>query len=943
MSAHMSGEPSRRGNPRKRGGASGCSRDSDDEANDNALLGGGEDRVFEGMDGNEKRLAGGGFFSAGAGAGAAPAPHQPNDDSVLDPPNLAKDEWVSEAELCSLLASKGKLSGHLMKDSGRADFPVEITVVHVADSYAVVYDNTDNHLYVVPYKQGVGEGGLDYCCDTSAIVKLEDSHGYELTDLPQFASDHGFDENAWSKGKPEHVFGVCDNIGQVRMWDATSGKMVLAFQCTKIPGDALSVLVTPNTFAISPTYVVITTAPSDKHTMIYYRPLHWEDIRDHSLVDPSAFVRGHHHRDPALKGHTSTDGVIMSITLTKLTSVTEVVANAPSAPSLFWLTSRSGVGSFNAGLSEFAVAAVPALDWPAFVSPKYNLSGGGIRFVKKGGGVPDEVPVMHKADEDARVKVEVDVKSYLMRIPDWASVPSIHETAVVLLGRFGLDGIPAAVDSLLAVFVAAIGHDAEADPEAFHIDPEILQLADANLIERVVKLTDDQTQLVANIVPLWVDKVCTSAAFHTLETVLSENLPSAVMSPPGSLGIKFGRVLYDYTRFKNQGDPITALPDAHTTPAVFGIWYNKLVDALTLWLKRAQTDSAIVARVRRVSMPPLDAEHRPVSIGVEGARTVSVIHDGIVWTDSLAQRSMPVRVEAAGHGVPLDHGAAVVCLDGILRFVENPTPGADTAVTAVFLRGPDAGSDGIEQTRITENVNPRSMLARIDESTVAVSRYDNSIWFFKVVEVSTSYGAASADGETMPLGVPPEHVPRQNWHVPNEVPGYNEYRRQFEGSPAEAAVVLGSEAAAAAPGPGELDMEPIFEEMASAKAADAAGVDPAIVDGIVSYDDDPAEEANYEPGGGAEIPGDASFVERVTEDAIADLAASDAKYKWATEPPEEDIGRAAFVAQYVVEPEDCFKPIVAQMMGPGVAEGGMELEEGGAAAAAAGPAPMEPE
>jgi hypothetical protein len=348
--------------------------------------------------------------------------------SAVDP---ASDKWVSEDELCAMLSQKSKMSGHLLRDAGRADFPQEIAVLHVAQDFAVLYDTTDNHLYVAPYlsedqrassdtgatrpdevvdgfaepsadgmidasaepsADGVADGFTeplanstidgftepprsgDYTCDYSRITRLECSQGYDLDDLPMFSTCDGFEPRggeSWMVDKPTHLLAVCDNIGQIRVWDAETGALVLALQCTKQPNNPKSHLTSPNAFCMSPSHLVVATAPSSKHTMIYYRGLDWTKIRDASTVSAVDFVLGNHRSDPVTRHLTSSDDTEMHMCMSKLVGVTSIASNVPSMPGLFWMTTKSGLASFNAQLPPFAATLLPSLDWPAYISSKY--------------------------------------------------------------------------------------------------------------------------------------------------------------------------------------------------------------------------------------------------------------------------------------------------------------------------------------------------------------------------------------------------------------------------------------------------------------------------------------------------------------------------------------------------------------------------------------------
>lgn len=863
-----------------------------------------------------------------------------------EPPSLVDDKWVDEDELCTLLASKGRMAGHLLRDCGRVDFPVEVVVVHVADEFAVLYDTTDNHLYIAPYIQEGGADGLDYKCDITNITKLDCSHGYDLDDLPLFSTCDAHKSAAHDDPHtPTHILGVCDNIGQVRVWDAVTGKPVLAFQCTRTPGDSSSKLVKPNAFCMSITHAVIVTAPADTHSVIYYRPLDWTGIITEAVMPADIFIRGRHRTDGHdLAKSTSSDGATMSLLMTKLCGIRAVSVNAPNIPSLFWFATSAGVASFNARLPEFAAALIPSLDWPAYISPKYNLGGPGIRYTSD--AARGEEPTMTADQERDRIAAETAVKMYITRITDWAAIPAIHAVGQIL--RAALEGREDRVDCILATLVVALGHTTAEDADAlFDVDPATYTAADALLGSFIGTQTKESTKHIGAIMPLWIEKVCMSTAFAVhdeLERYQHQHdgaLPDAALSPMGH-SIPIAEALYEYTRrrFGEDGGSHIVLPAPSTAnrSVWFGKWHVRLVEGINTWMTRAEQDAKLINTVRVLKMGVLDPVHRPTSIAVHGSRTIATIgNEAIVWTDMLSRVAAPVRVTEACYGVPLDHGTAVMCGDALVRFVEEPVPGTSCAVTTMFLR---AGGDSIESARVTDNVGPHSAIARIDGSTVAVTRFDNAIWFFRASEIvhgdtarsdqpSTEEdrlvsmeedgGAAAAaapkpasepEPETMPTGVAPADVPRQNWYVPNEVPKYRDYREMFgrDGR----AVPLAS-----------IPPPPADDAAAGSKRKSCSRTTrrEAAIEDVEDYCDwDPVwdDAIPYEP-----VP---------TAAALDDFERSGDMYEWASRPPDVPVGDVLLTASGIANVEDGIRTIVRDTLDH-------DEHVFVAAAAAAGPGP----
>jgi hypothetical protein len=814
--------------------------------------------------------------------------------TVVVEPDDDTDTCVAEDELCDLMMSKARIRGHLLRECGHVELPKEYSIVHTAEAFAVVYNHSDNHLYTIGYSMHGGIYGAD-----DPFIRLHGSFGIDLDDLPLFSSCGSLMPTESEAGiNSGVVFGVCDNIGRVRVWDTSTGEMVLYFLCVRTPGQRKSAMITPNAFCLSTTHIVIATAPSSANTFLYYRP--W-DMRVTPLVDPVAFMKNGIDVDNELVRTTfASDGNECKLLLTKLTGIRCITNNTPRMPTLFWLVTHGGPASFNAMLPEFAISVIPSLDWPAYVSQEYSMSESVVYRDDKD-CITKTVPVTQEDVDDHTRKASI-IGVYVARFAEWTT-SSKCITALHAMVRATKDAVSFA-DALIAVYLGAT--------EMHRDDPVVVAI----LTHLATQMPASTALVVDEVIPPWMHAMLTKGVLHIFgETFAAENcvIPRQIMYPPES-NSAWPDMCYAY--IVSRGDHIVPSLDTPNNFTYYDAMANRS-ECRRAWmtivhLGIADTYTSLTKDIKLVhdmitmKIPALKPIHRPTSMHVHESRTVCVVNNAIVWTDLGARIAAPVRVVNAIHAICLEHGAVVYCADRTLKFVEAPLIGVDCAVSTVFLRNDDG--ETTEKYRVTECVPPVSCLARINDTTVATHGFDNHLLFYQTINMefdrSTSKIEAVADDASMLTDV------SQKLYAPAQPSDMERERRHVH---SESVVVGGLPLTPPDEEWDDLSGGPFFDHVGDGGAAALVEPEPEFFEG-----EEPVE--TYMVQDGEVRPDGTIFSPEPTPEALEDLETETTRYKWAMVPPEEGYDDGVVVHEAAVDFETDYKESLAKKVVPEVME-----------------------
>jgi hypothetical protein len=799
--------------------------------------------------------------------------------------------WVDEVELCELMQSKSRMSGHLLQACGHAVLEDYISVVHVAEKFVVAYNTRDNHLYVFDYTGDDDTGDVG----VGKPTLLKGSHGYDLDDLPLFSSCGGIAGDNLPAGildvDPGVVFGVCDNMGRVRVWDVGTGEMVVYFMCTRTPGQQSSVLVSPNAFCVSPTHIMLATAPSDTTTILYHRP--WS-VAVKPLVDPVSMLMGTAESpDPVAVAASASDGVVCDLLLTKFTGVRCITCSAPDSPFVFWLTTHSGLASMSVLVPGFARAVIPSLDWPSFIDRQYIPVDDD--SVKDGDPAPYQTFKEHAA-------VRATLAAYLARFGDWIGSADAF-TAFYAVFRATDDSV-AFADALVAVYLGSI--------DKYRDNSDVV----VALKTLAARMPAEDCAVVDAFIPGWVHNMMTAGVLYNFAASFVANdlktRPDVVLPPRSNPEWP----LLCYESLEMSGAHIIPVVDG--APEIPSAYYDKMRNDLgcrRAWFVVVHLviadvhaalirDTNIVSGMRRKQMLSLRPHHRPTSLHVYDNRTVAVAQNSVVWTDMGSQVAAPVRIMGAVHGVCLDAGAVVYASDRTIKFIENPIQGVDCAVSTIFLRHEDGEST--ESYRVTENVPPVSCLARIDGTTVATHGFDNHVLFFRTVNMEFVASSAASAIEAKPGDVtrhlyPPAEPVSDDGRADAKMDEGGaiddpHHEWSLEEAAAHAGVSVDRYRVSGAPPPpgfhyimcgGEQLLMLDTEDDVGTVAADAVDILAPLADPVAFAVDLDELECDFQEIREGDVIDGTLFEITPTAEAAADRAAEDAKYKWAMAAPPE--------------------------------------------------------
>lgn len=606
-------------------------------------------------------------------------------------------------ELCETMVSHGKLEGYLLKDVGHCQFADTMVIVHTASTFVVMNNTKDNFLYVSDYTVS------DAMYNATEPKKLDTSYGYDYHDLPLFSSSDTF--TTAEETAPQRVFACCDNIGQVRVWDVSNQTLVLSLQCTASPGDASSKLVHPSAFCITSTHMVIVVSKSTS-SVVYYRELIWGLLTSDELkCNAVDFCMKRHLSCPETATLTSSDGIVMNMLVSKLHHIQCVTANPPHTPSLFYITHAGGIASVNFNLPASLRLLLPALEYPGYIDVKYAWDDDNVLYKDTTKNKIRVAPERTQTEQEQRISNEHAIKSYSSHILRWLMDPHTHDLANAYNNVFE-EHPECIMDCIVSTWVMD-NLEKKGDTTSL-VAMYVLPLRTRELTSLLGHLGHKNDALMGD----WFQRICCESMKAALG-ITDFHLPKAHMT-----GCHPTVSDYMYDETLQLVDHSTPVPDS-TKETFLDIVFTYCM----YWLDRARRDTDLAKEVRRLSVPSLDKEDIPVSFCMVGARNVCVTKNhGVVWLDINEKLAQTKIISHAIHAVPLDEGTVCMCGDGMLRFLEKPEQNTYAEPTGVFLRA--SKHQSIQRVRKTEQAMGSSMLARINDNTVAAMRYDNNLWFF---------------------------------------------------------------------------------------------------------------------------------------------------------------------------------------------------------------------
>lgn len=638
--------------------------------------------------------------------------------------NVGLDTPIGKSELeelCDTFAEKTTFNGHLLRSCGHSVLSKEFCIIHVAESFLVAVYIPKNELFAFAYKTApTPHHGLEYYVDETPI-SLFNSNTVDINDLPltYACGTFPFDAQNVDDDVSKWLFGICDQNGKTQIWNVQTGRLLLTTVFTRNPNKTSSLAVSPNAFAFSPSHIIISVAPSQTHSMLYYQKWSPEDVPQ---CDPHLFHTLSESDRGKFANTLSTSSNLTEMTFTSATGIRSIAAANPYCDALFYLVCHGGLATIRLDMPSFLCVAIPSGHWPSYIHEDYRalppLSAGSAPTETAGVIRKERIALLEKYEHVQNIVRECEIN-----LTSWAKDMKVH--------------------TMLHVFSSIMD---ESYPKTEWCEMMLL------LYKRCVgasEMTSSETKVFekfdacAALYRTWPECVETFEAwmnvvFLVVHRRIMANLPHLTNIVPDEVACSpVGVWIYNFQQRVQEHQADEEQPKL-SEKTILTAWYNQLMNLLQSQLTIIQKNHELLCKIRRLKVPSLKPAHKPIAIHCHDMANSVVIPNGVVFTDLSKQLIMPVRLTAAVYSVCVDTGTIVSCADATLKYVEYLSSTTVPSVSTVFLNKLDDSADTCEIYKKTENVTPVSTLSRINGTTVATHTFENHVWFYETVPLNTS-------------------------------------------------------------------------------------------------------------------------------------------------------------------------------------------------------------